>query len=166
MVEDVHDGLLNMVTTEGWMLAPVWQRGVATTVTSIEFPGDTLAMQTARNNQISNFLRGEGYSRGERNNSVVREMVAKADADQDTWDEIASNVVNLSLPDVETPMNAAMGEVPQSAIDQRAINGLYRGILNVFSPVAMNTAEGNFGFVDPMLQVQRQGTILAGQRYS
>lgn len=50
----------------------------------------------------------------------------------------------------------------QSAIDQRAINGLYRGILNVFSPVATNTAEGNFGFVDPMLQVQRQGTILAG----
>ncbi len=162
VVEDVHDGLLNMVTTEGWMLAPVWQRGVASTVTSIEFPGDTLAMQAARNNQISEFLRGEGYSRGERNSSVVREMVAKADADQDTWDEIASNVVNLSLPDVETPMNAAMGEVPQSAIDQRAINGLYRGILNVFSPVATNTAEGNFGFVDPMLQVQRQGTILAG----
>ncbi|MEM8974214.1 MAG: DotA/TraY family protein [Pseudomonadota bacterium] len=162
VVEDVHDGLLNMVTTEGWMLAPVWQRGVASTVTSIEFPGDTLAMQTARNNQISDFLRGEGYSRGERNSIVVREMVAKADADQDTWDEIASNVVNLSLPDVETPMNAAMGEVPQSAIDQRAINGLYRGILNVFSPVATNTAEGNFGFVDPMLQVQRQGTILAG----
>lgn len=50
----------------------------------------------------------------------------------------------------------------QSAIDQRAINGLYRSILNVFSPVATNTAEGNFGFVDPMLQVQRQGTILAG----
>ncbi|GFE64372.1 DotA/TraY family protein [Litoreibacter roseus] len=162
VVEDVHDGLLNMVTTEGWMVAPVWQRGVASTVTSIEFPGDTLAMQAARNNQISDFLRGEGYSRGERNNSVVREMVAKADADQDTWDEIASNVVNLPLPDVETPMNAAMGEVPQSAIDQRAINGLYRGILNVFSPVATNTAEGNFGFVDPMLQVQRQGTILAG----
>lgn len=162
VVEDVHDGLLNMVTTEGWMLAPVWQRGVASTVTSIEFPGDTLAMQSARNNQISDFLRGEGYSRGERNSSVVREMVAKADADQDTWDEIATNVVNLSLPDVDTPMNAAMGEVPQSAIDQRAINGLYRGILNVFSPVAANTAEGNFGFVDPMLQVQRQGTILAG----
>jgi conjugal transfer/type IV secretion protein DotA/TraY len=151
-----------MVTTEGWMLAPVWQRGVASTVTAIEFPGDTLAMQTARNNQISEFLRGEGYSRGERNSSVVREMVAKADADQDTWDEIASNVVNLSLPDVSTPMNAAMGEVPQAAIDQRAINGLYRGILNVFSPVATNTASGNFGLVDPMLQVQRQGTILAG----
>lgn len=162
IVEDVHDGLLNMVTEEGWMLAPVWQRGVASTVTSIEFPGDTLAMQAARNNQISEFLRGEGYSRGARNGSVVREMVAKADADQDTWDEIATNVVNLSLPDVETPMNAAMGEVPQSAIDQRAINGLYRGILNVFSPVAANTADGNFGFVDPMLQVQRQGTILAG----
>ncbi|MEM6889851.1 MAG: DotA/TraY family protein [Pseudomonadota bacterium] len=162
VVEDVHDGLLNMVTTEGWMLAPVWQRGVASTVTSIEFPGDTLAMQAARNNQISEFLRGQGYNRGVRNSSITRELVAKADADQDTWDEIASNVVNLSLPDVETPMNAAMGEVPQSAIDQRAINGLYRGILNVFSPVATNTAEGNFGFVDPMLQVQRQGTILAG----
>lgn len=162
VVEDVHDGLLSMVTEEGWMLAPVWQRGVASTVTSIEFPGDTLAMTSSRNNQISEFLRGEGYSRGERDSSVVREMVAKADADQDTWDEIAANVVNLSLPDVETPVNASMGDVPQSAIDQRAINGLYRGILNVFSPVATNTAEGNFGFVDPMLQVQRQGTILAG----
>ena len=162
VVADVHDGLLNMVTNEGWMLAPVWQRGVASTVTSIEFPGDTLAMQTTRNNQISDFLRGEGYSRGERNTSVVREMVAKADADQDTWDEIASNVINLSLPDVDTPVNAAMGEVPESAVNQRVINGLYRGILNVFSPVAANTADGNFGFIDPMLQVQRQGSILAG----
>lgn len=162
VVEDVHDGLLSMVTEEGWMLAPVWQRGVASTVTSIEFPGDTLAMEPARNNQISEFLRGQGYNRGVRNSSVTREMVAKADADQDTWDEVASNVINLSLPDVETPTNAAMDEIPQSAIDQRVINGLYRGILNVFSPVATNTAEGNFGFVDPMLQVQRQGTILAG----
>ena len=162
VVEDVHDGLLGMVTTEGWMLAPVWQRGVASTVTSIEFPGDTLSMQAARNNQISEFLRGEGYSRGERNSSVTREMLAKADADQDAWDEIASNVVNLSLPDVVTPVNAAMGEVPESAVNQRVINGLYRGILNVFSPVATSTADGNFGFVDPMLQVQRQGAILAG----
>lgn len=162
VIEDVHDGLLNMVSSEGWMLAPVWQRGVASTVTSIEFPGDTLAMQSARNNQISEFLRGEGYSRGERNSSVIREMVAKADADQDTWDEIASNVVNLSLPDVQTPLNAAMGDVPEAAINQRAINGLYRGILNIFSPVTTNTESGNYGFVDPMLQVQRQGAVLAG----
>lgn len=162
VVEDVHNGLLNMVTEEGWMLAPVWQRGVASTVTAIEFPGDTLAMQPARNNQISEFLRGQGYNRGVRNSSTTREMVAKADADQDTWDEVASNVINMSLPDVETPTNAAMDEVPQSAIDQRVINGLYRGILNVFSPVATHTGDGNFGFIDPMLQVQRQGMILAG----
>ncbi|MDA7966217.1 DotA/TraY family protein [Ruegeria sp.] len=162
VIEDVHEGLLNMVTTEGWMLAPVWQRGVASTVTAIEFPGDTLAMQINRNNLISDFLSGRGYARGSREESLTLDLLTKANADQDTWDEIASNVVNLSLPDVETPMNAARGEVPQSVIDQRAINRLYSGILNVFSPVATNTAEGNFGFIDPMLQVQRQGTILAG----
>lgn len=161
VVADVHDGLLGMVSEEGWMLAPVWQRGVASTVTSIEFPGDTLAIDAARNNEISDFLSGQGYNRGVRNSSATRELLAKADADQDTWNEIATNVLNLSLQDVETPGNAAMGEVPEAAVNQRLLNGIYQAILGVFSPVVSNTETGNFGFVDPMLQVQRQGTILA-----
>ena len=86
-------------------------------------------------------------------------MLAKADADQDTWDEIATNVVNLSLPDVSAPGNAAMDEVPDAAINQLAINTMYRGLLNIFSPVATSTS--NQLFTDPMLQVQRQGTILS-----
>ena len=161
VVEDVHDGLLGMVSQEGWMLAPVWQRGVASTVTSIEFPGDTLTMDASRNNQISDFLRGQGYNRGVRNSSTTREMLAKADADQDTWDEIASNVVNLSLPDIATPGNAAMDEVPEAAINQWAINRMYTGLLNIFSPVATSSGTNQL-FTDPMLQVQRQGSILAG----
>jgi conjugal transfer/type IV secretion protein DotA/TraY len=159
-VQDVHDSLLAMVSTEGWMMAPVWQRGVASTVTAIEMPGDTLEVNATRNNAVADFLAGRGY-RVSRGDSTMRDLLAKADADQDTWDELAGYMLSLPLPDAATPLNVAMGSVDNGSLTQAGVNAMYQGLMNVFSPVATATGGGNFGFVDPMLQVQWQGQILS-----
>lgn len=159
MIEDAHDALLEMTTTEGWMLAPVWQRGVASTVTMIEMPGGSLRMESARDNRVSDFLSGSGY-RASRDNAVVGDLLVKADADQDTWDELASAVINLPPPDVAPSTYARMGDTSGGGLTQQALNSIYQGILSFFSPVSSYGVSGNFGFVDPMWQVQRQGTIL------
>ena len=159
IVADAHAALSNMVTVEGWMLAPVWQRGVASTVSAIELPGTTLEVRSVRDNRVADFLRGTGY-RLRRSDSTIGDMLAKADADQDTWDEMASYVVNLPLPDAPSDVRVAMGDVSGGGLTAAAVNGMYRGILDVFSPVATNVESGNFGFVDPMVQVQRQGQAL------
>lgn len=158
VIEGVHNDLLTMVTTGGWMMAPVWQRGVAQTVSTIEMPGDTLNMEVVRENRVADFLAGRGGYRADRGN--VTDMVAKADTDQDRWDEIAGYVRNLPLPDAPTDVMQQLGGDQQ--LTQGVMNSLYRTTLDFFSPVASRNEEGNFGFVDPMLQLQRQGQILAG----
>lgn len=156
VVDDVHENLLEMVTTSGWMMAPIWQRGVAQTVSSIEMPGDTLNMEVVRENRIADFLSGRGGYRSERGN--VQGMIAKADADQDRWDEIAGYVRNLPMPDAPTDVMQQLGGDQQ--LTQSTMNYMYRTVLDFFSPVAGRAEAGNYGFVDPMLQLQRQGQIL------
>lgn len=159
-ISDTHDALLAMTTQEGWLLAPVWQRGVASTVTAIEMPGGSLRMDSVRENRVTDFLSGEGY-RASRDSSGIGDLLMKADTDQDTWDEMAASVYSLPPPDVAPSTYDRMGDTSGGGAVQRFLNYFYQGVLDVFSPVASASVSGNFGFVDPMWQVQRQGTILS-----
>lgn len=161
IIEDAHEALMEMVSEQGWMMAPVWQRGVASTVSAIEMPGDTLRMEPVRENRLTDFLSGKGY-RVNRTDGAVSDMLAQADSDQDTWDQLASSVRNLPPPDANTPTYGRIGDPTGGGVDSALMNMLYGKIFSVFSPVATNTESGNYGFVDPMIQVQRQGEILSG----
>lgn len=163
VVSEAHAELTAMVSEEGWMMAPIWQRGVATTVSAIEMSGNSLEVETVRENRVSAFLRGQGYRIGyiREADSSVREMLAKADIDQDTWDEVAGYIRDLGLPGVDTPSYVSMEDNSNTGLSQRAINAAGYAILDFFSPVASAMEEGNLGLVDPMLQVQRQGAVLA-----
>lgn len=159
-IEDVHDELLDMVSEEGWMMAPVWQRGVAQTVSQIELPGTSLSIDTIRENRVAEFLSGEGY-RTNRRDRTTDDMLRKANSDQDTWDELASQVRLLPPPDVGTPRIVSIGDSAGGGISNMLINSTYRMVLDVFSPVANTVGGGNGGFRDPMVQVQRQGALIS-----
>lgn len=161
IIEDAHEGLMAMVSEQGWMMAPVWQRGVASTVSAIEMPGDTLRIEPVRENRLTDFLSGKGY-RVNRMDGAVSDLLAQADSDQDAWDQLASSIRNLPPPDSTTPTYGRIGDPTGGGVDSALMNMLYGKIFEVFSPVATNTESGNYGFVDPMIQVQRQGEILSG----
>ncbi|NJM81825.1 MAG: DotA/TraY family protein [Tabrizicola sp.] len=153
-VGEVHDFLVGQVTQQGWMLAPVWQRGVATTVSNLEQSADTLTITIVRENRITDFLAGRGY-RVDR--PGVPDLLAQADSNQDRWDEIAGIVRGLPLPDAARPVTVSLGGTPNRS--EEVAFGYYKALLDFFSPVEEASATG--GFVDPMLQVQRQGSALA-----
>ena len=150
----VHEELSGQVTLQGWMLAPVWQRGVAQTVGNLEMPGDTMQLAAVRENRITDFLSGRGYST---DRGTTYDLLTSANIRQDTWDEIAGAVRALPPPDAAIPQTIGLGATPD--VSDSVAQGLYTTILDFFSPVATATAEGD-AFVDPMLQIQRQGQVL------
>ena len=150
----VHEELSGQVTLQGWMLAPVWQRGVAQTVGNLEMPGDTMQLAAVRENRITDFLSGRGYST---DRGTTFDLLTSANIRQDTWDEIAGAVRALPPPDAAIPQTIGLGATPD--VSDSVAQGLYTTILDFFSPVATATAEGD-AFVDPMLQIQRQGQVL------
>ncbi len=150
----VHEELSGQVTLQGWMLAPVWQRGVAQTVGNLEMPGDTMQLAAVRENRITDFLSGRGYAT---DRGTTFDLLTSANIRQDTWDEIAGAVRALPPPDAAIPQTIGLGATPD--VSDSVAQGLYTTILDFFSPVATATAEGD-AFVDPMLQIQRQGQVL------
>ena len=162
IVTDAHEALSAMVTTEGWMMAPIWQRGVAGAVTAIEAPGTTLRMDLVRESRVTDFLSGEGYRVGRfGGDAQIRDLLRKANADQDTWDEVAGYVRSLPPPDAASPSYVSLNDEADTGWTQKSINFVAGKVFEVFSPVASNTEDGNFGYIDPMLQVQKQGAILS-----
>jgi conjugal transfer/type IV secretion protein DotA/TraY len=153
-IATVHEELSDQVTLQGWMLAPVWQRGVAQTVGNLEMPGDTMQLAAVRENRITDFLSGRGYAT---DRGTTFDLLTSANIRQDTWDEISGAVRALPPPDAAIPQTLALGGTPDVS-DQMA-QGLYTTVLDLFSPVATATEAGD-PFVDPMLQVQRQGQAL------
>ena len=154
-IATVHEELMGQVTLQGWMLAPVWQRGVAQTVGNLEMPGDSMQLAAVRENRITDFLSGQGYST---DRGTTYDLLTGANARQDTWDEISGAVRALPPPDAAVPQTMALGGTPD--VSDQVAQGLYTTVLDLFSPVASATDAGD-AFVDPMLQVQRQGQILA-----
>jgi conjugal transfer/type IV secretion protein DotA/TraY len=153
-IATVHEELSDQVTLQGWMLAPVWQRGVAQTVGNLEMPGDTMQLAAVRENRITDFLSGRGYAT---DRGTTFDLLTSANIRQDTWDEISGAVRALPPPDAAIPQTLALGATPD--VSDSVAQGLYTTILDFFSPVATATAEGD-AFVDPMLQIQRQGQVL------
>jgi conjugal transfer/type IV secretion protein DotA/TraY len=153
-IATVHEELSGQVTLQGWMLAPVWQRGVAQTVGNLEMPGDTMQLAAVRENRITDFLSGRGYAT---DRGTTFDLLTSANIRQDTWDEIAGAVRALPPPDAAVPQTIGLGATPD--VSDSVAQGLYTTILDFFSPVATATAEGD-AFVDPMLQIQRQGQVL------
>jgi hypothetical protein len=131
-IATVHEELSGQVTLQGWMLAPVWQRGVAQTVGNLEMPGDTMQLAAVRENRITDFLSGRGYAT---DRGTTFDLLTSANIRQDTWDEIAGAVRALPPPDAAIPQTIGLGATPD--VSDSVAQGLYTTILDFFSPVAM-----------------------------
>jgi len=155
----VHDGLLADASKKGWLFAPAWQRGISMGSSWYGSPDGDLRLQAVRENNLVEYLQGQGRRIGSRHDTVTTSMLAKASDDFETWDMMSPFLAGLSDPDEDKADEGTYsGLTQQKNSYSRVLNWLYQSMLDLFTPIAAD--DDGFGYVDPMVSISKQGQSL------
>jgi len=154
----LHQHLLNDATQRGWVFAVGWQRGISMAASWYGSPDGDLRIRAHRENNLTEYLSGQGLRTGWRADGTTRAMLSKAANDFEVWDMMGGYLNSLSEPGTDAEEESYQGLTTNNRMAGTIMNWVYRSLLDLFNPVA--SSSGNSGYVDPMVQVTQQGKNL------
>lgn len=150
---DIQKQLAAAVTENGWVMAPIWQRGLATLYAKLREVQSSLQLDLSIEHRIQSVFGTGAYGFFFSDNDVSRASFAPVERDFEYLANQLPFVTKLSQPDADSN-TSQIGRDAGSEMGSQALRGLYSFFINELSPTAGD------GYVDPFREYAEIGSGL------
>lgn len=154
-IEMIQSDLIEAVSQNGWVMAPVWQRGLASLYTSMRELQTNLDLSFDTQHRITKIFGAGTFGFFYSDNDVSRASFSPVERDFEYLESQLPFVLKLSQPDAESNTNP-MGQDAGSEMGGQTMRGIYTYFINKLGPNAV----GSTTFKDPFLEYADIGSNL------
>lgn len=154
-VQRIQEELIGSVSQNGWVMAPIWQRGLASLYTTMRELQTNLDLTYDADHRIGRIFGQGTYGFFFSANDVSRASFAPVERDFEYLESQLPFVVKLQQPDAGSRTNP-MGEDAGAEMGGQTMRGLYTFFISKLGP----NADGATHYKDPFLEYADIGSNL------
>lgn len=151
-VEQIQEDLISAVTQSGWIMAPIWQRGMATLHTSMRELQSNLDLTVDPQHRIGSIFGTGIWGSWTAQNSVSQAAFQPVERDFEFLEGMIPFVDRLSLPDMGSQTNP-IGADAGAEMGGQTVRAFYSMMIETMGPGAVDVSS----FKDPFMQYTEMG---------